>query len=556
MTRNDTGNPLGGERSRRTLLKTVGGAAALAATGGVAAAKTSGITTTDHEIASFDGTDLAATLYEPAGNGRKPAMLMTHGYGGSRSDVDGWARMYARNGYVTLTYDSRGFGESGGEVNVDGPKEVKDAQTLITWLADDNAKVKKDGPNDPRIGMDGLSYAGGIQLNTAAAEGRGDGVPESDDRLDAIVPRWAWHDLTYSLAPNGVIKSGWETFLLSAGAAGSHLSGDDAEDYVRGQTPELYEYAAESAAKNELTDDAREFFESRSPTQDLGDITAPALFVQGWPDTLFTPNEAIWNAEGLDGPEHRYIFFEGGHTLTDMAGAEQKEFIDRKALSWIETHVRQKQSTDLPAVTFYEVQTGEWRTADGIPPSDAAPKPLSLSDAAAGEKTPVFNSVIPTSTSQLVPINADTSVTSIDFEFPVEAETELMGPPQLSLQVEPLGPEARLFTKFYRVGEDGSEELIDNQVTPLKVEGAPGTVETAEIEMTAFQRRLKPGETLRFTVATTDAGFLSSRTSAGAYIHHSKAHPSTVEVPVVGSDGFADAGADEGGTGGFVFDER
>lgn len=551
MTRNDTqsDDPL---RGRRTFLKTVGGLAAFAAAGtGAAAAKTSGFSKTDVEIESFDGTTLAATLYEPAGNDRQPAMLMTHGYGGSRADVEPWATMYAASGYVTLTYDSRGFGESGGEVNVDGPKEVKDAQTLITWLADDeNVRVKKDGPNNPKIGMDGLSYAGGIQLNTAAAEGRGEGIPESGDRIDAIVPRWAWHDLTYSLAPNGVIKSGWETFLLAAGAGGSHLTGDDAEDYVRGQSPELYRYAVESAAQNELTDEAREYFKSRSPVQDIEDITAPALFVQGWPDTLFVPNEAIWNGEGM-GTEHRFVFFEGGHTLTDMAGPEQKAFIDRLALDWIDTHVRHGGATDLPPVTYYEVQTGEWNTADGIAPSNATPRTLNLADVSEGDSTPVFNSVIPTSTSQLVPINADTAVTSIDFDFVVEEATEILGAPQLALQVEPLGPEARLFTKFSHV-HNGEETLINNQVTPLTVEGEPGSVETVEVEIVAFQRRLKPGDILRFVVATTDAGFLSSRTSAGAYIHHSDEYPSTVAVPAIGGK-FADSNA-SAETGEFVFD--
>lgn len=541
----DTGRASGG-RTRRNALRTIGGFAALAATGTGTAVADRGVATTDHDIDSFDGTELAATLYEPAGNGRRPAILMTHGYGGSRADVDAWAAMYARNGYVTLTYDSRGFGESGGEVNVDGPKEIKDAQTLITWLADDG-RVKKDGPNDPHIGMDGLSYAGGIQLNTAAAEGRGDGVPESDDRLDAIVPRWAWHDLTYSLAPNGVIKSGWQTFLLAAGAAGARLAGDDARDYVQGQSPELYEHAAESAAQNELTDDARAFFESRSPVEDVEDITAPALFVQGWPDTLFTPTEAIRNAEGLADPEHRYVFFEGGHTLTDMAGAEQKEFIDEKALDWIDTHVGGNGSTDLPPVTYYETQTNEWSTTDGIALSAASPQTLSLADAAAGEETFVFNSVIPTAASQLVPINADTAVTSVDYDFTTEDEIELLGAPILDLHVEPLGPETRLFAKLIHVS-DGEETLIHNQVTPLKVEGEPGSVESVAVEMTALQRRLDFGDTLRFTVATTDAGFQPSRVSAGASIQHSEAAPTTVTVPTIGG-GFE--GSDE--TSGFPF---
>jgi ABC-2 type transport system ATP-binding protein len=559
MVRGDN-NQFGSQQTRRAALKTLGGTAALAATGTgtAAAAGTSGeFTKTDYSIESFDGTELGTTLYEPTSDGPHPAMLMTHGYGLNRSlspFVTTRAKLYARNGYATLTYDSRGFGDSGGQVNVDGPKEVKDAQTLITWLAG-RESVLTDGPDDPRIGMDGTSYGGGIQLNTAAAEGRGDGVPESDDRIDALVPRWAWNDLTYSLAPNGVIKRNWAVLLILGGAFGSRAFGDDPMDFIQGQSPELYEILIEAFAQNELTEEAKAYLDARSPSQDIGDITAPALFIQGWPDTLFVPNETLWNAEGLDGVDHRLIFSDGGHSLELLSSLKQQEYLNAKALAWIDTHLREDSQSDLPAVTYYEQQTGEWSTADGIPPSSATPRTLSLADAAEGEETPVFNSVIPTSTSQLFPVNADTSVTSIDFDFPVAAETELLGAPQLTLQVEPLGPEARLFTKFYHV-HDGDDTLINNQVTPLKVEGEPGSVETAEIEMVAFQRRLDPGDTLRFTVATTDAGFQSSRVSAGARIHHSDEHPSTVDVPVV-NGGFADASEEDDGEGEFLFgDER
>jgi ABC-2 type transport system ATP-binding protein len=559
MTENNTGH--GDGRTRRTVLRTIGGIASVAAAGAgttTAAATSTGdgaFTTTDFEIESFDGTMLGTTLFEPADDGPHPAMLMTHGYGLNRSlspFVRTRAKMYARNGYTTLTYDSRGFGDSGGIVNVNGPKEVKDAQTLITWLAGRDT-VLTDGPDDPRIGMDGTSYGGGIQLNTAAAEGRGEGVPESGDRLDALVPRWAWHDLTYSLAPNGVVKRNWALLLTLGGAVGSHLTGDDPMDYIEGQSPTLYEILVEGFARNELTDDAKTYLDARSPSQDIADITAPALFIQAWPDTLFIPNETIWNAEGLEGTDHRCIFSNGGHSLELLASLRQQEYLNAKALEWIDTHLRENGQSSLPPVTFYEMQTGEWRTADGIPPSSATRETLSLASVREGEETPVFNSVIPTATSQLFPVNADTSVTSIDFDFPIAEETELMGSPTLRLAVEPLGPETRLFGRFYRIDSAGDAELIDNQVTPFKVDGEPGTIESVTCEAVAFQRRFKPGETLRFTIATTDAGFQSSRTSAGARIHHSAAHPSTIDVPVVGNDGFADR-AEDNEFGGFLFD--
>ena len=79
-------------------------------------------------------------------------------------------------------YDSRGFGESGGEVGVDGPNEVADALTLLDQLAlgevggvSVNVTTDADGPV---CAMDGLSYAGGIQLNTMAVS-----TADAADRL-------------------------------------------------------------------------------------------------------------------------------------------------------------------------------------------------------------------------------------------------------------------------------------------------------------------------------------------------------------------------------------
>lgn len=518
---------------RRQFLTLVGGTTALAVGGGTASAS-GGFTKRHLTVDSFDGTEIAATLYEPPGEGPHPALLMTHGYGLSRTLsplVQSRAAMYAENGYVTLAYDSRGFGGSGGQVNINGPKEVKDAQTLITWLANQNS-VLTDGPENPRIGMDGTSYGGGIQLNTAAAEGRGDGVPESNDRLDALVPRWAWHDLTYSLAPNGVIKRTWALLLTLAGAGGSHFVGDDAIDFIEGQSPELYEILLEGLLENELSEEAKAYFDARSPSQDIEDITAPALFIHGWPDTIFTPDEAVWNAEGLSETPHRLLLTDGGHSLEaiSLETLEHEQYANERALAWIDTHLRGDGQSELPPVTYHEMQSNRWRTADDIPPSNTTQQTLSISNVTWWDSSWVTNSVVPTSTSQLFPVNGDSPFSSENFEFEITEPTEIMGSPTLRLTVDPAGPETRLFAKLYHVS-DNDAQLIDNQVTPLLVEG-DGPKQT-EVEMVAFQRRLEPGDSLRLTVATTDFGFQPSRTSIGATIYHSDEHPSTLDIPVV-----------------------
>ena len=71
----------------------------------------------------------------PAGS--LPVVLMTHGWGGSRTtDNSGDVALLTGAGYAVLTWDSRGFGTSGGEANVDSMDfEVRDVQALITFVA-------------------------------------------------------------------------------------------------------------------------------------------------------------------------------------------------------------------------------------------------------------------------------------------------------------------------------------------------------------------------------------------------------------------------------------
>jgi putative CocE/NonD family hydrolase len=174
------------------------------------------VVTEDVRVESADGTEIAATVYKPAEPhpAGEPAVLMTHGYGGTRSGLAGKATRYAEAGYVAMAYDSRGFGDSGGTSGFNGPKEVADAQALIDLLADRDAVFAPGG--DPAVGMDGGSYGGGIQLNVAA----------TDDRLDAIIPRITWNSLNQAAAPNGVIKLTWDSVILAAGAPAGYRRGN------------------------------------------------------------------------------------------------------------------------------------------------------------------------------------------------------------------------------------------------------------------------------------------------------------------------------------------
>ncbi len=103
-----------------------------------------------------------------------------------------------------LTWDSRGFGESGGVVTVDyQDNEGRDAVALIDWLAK-QPEAQLDKAGDPRVGMHGVSYAGGIEWVTAAI----------DKRVDAIAPAISWHSLLTALYRENLAKTGWGSAAL------------------------------------------------------------------------------------------------------------------------------------------------------------------------------------------------------------------------------------------------------------------------------------------------------------------------------------------------------
>ncbi len=189
--------------------------------------------------AEADGTAVAldvSTFTPPPGTagadagGRRAAVMLAHGFGGSKDALEVQARALAADGYVVLTWTARGFGASGGLIHLDSPDyEVADASVLIDVLAarDD---VRLDGDTDPRVGIAGASYGGALALMAAGY----------DDRVDAIVPVITWNDLGRAFFPQdaaarggsaavvpavGVFKQRWASlFFTSALAQAGHAA--------------------------------------------------------------------------------------------------------------------------------------------------------------------------------------------------------------------------------------------------------------------------------------------------------------------------------------------
>ncbi|WP_336001091.1 CocE/NonD family hydrolase [Halorientalis halophila] len=496
--RNDDGRGTGTGRATRRRFIGATGAALTALSAGVGTATASfgsGISTTDYTIESWDGTELEATLYTPDANEPQPAVLMTHGWGAFRESplTVPKAKNHAKNGYNVLTYDSRGFGSSEGTVGLDGPNEIKDAQRMIDWLAN-RPEVALDGTDDPRVGMDGVSYAGGIQLSAAAA----------DDRIDAVVPRITWNDLQYSLAPNGVIKIGWLSILLGLGGISTSLVGPDTEI-----DPRLYDWYEEALRTNELPEGILELNEDRSFPFFEGYDT-PTFLVQGWDDSLFKPLESVRTYRALQdsGVDSRIAFYEGGHAPEEITvPLDQREYMNGLAADWLDRHVR-GEDADVAQSTTYLKQREEFRTEDQFPPADTEPVAYELADASADGDDRI----------ERWSFWYDSQVT---YTWRVDETAEWFGTPQIDLSVDVEGPEARLFVNLLYQGEP-----INGIGEAYRIEGSG--VSRPSFEFPTFQRFVSAGDEFGIQIEVSSPYYLDSRESEGVTVRPGE---SRVHVP-------------------------
>jgi fermentation-respiration switch protein FrsA (DUF1100 family) len=116
-----------------------------------------------------DGLDLAGVLRRPAGAGPHPAILFTGPLSGVKEQVTGtYATRLAEAGYVTLAFDHRNFGASGGEPrqHEDAAGKLHDLRDALSWLA---ARPEVDAA---RLGCCGICLGGGYALRFAAFDPR------------------------------------------------------------------------------------------------------------------------------------------------------------------------------------------------------------------------------------------------------------------------------------------------------------------------------------------------------------------------------------------------
>ncbi|WP_170323454.1 alpha/beta hydrolase family protein [Cryptosporangium phraense] len=400
-------------------------------------------------ITSFDGTPIVVNLF-PATGRRAPSVLVGPGWGspGETNPASPTVAGLTGAGYNVVTWDPRGFGRSGGSASVDYYRyEGRDMQVLISWLAK-QPEAQLDRPGDPRVGMAGGSYGGGIQFVTAAL----------DRRVDAIVPTIAWNSLVDSLYPNRTSKTGWGNLLCAAGSAGTNrLAPEVQRTCALGLTGSLPDASLEA------------WWRDHGPAGRLiGRVRVPTMIVQGTVDTLFPLREGIanYNAIRTSGTPVKMVWFCGGHGVCNTPSGAAGH-VEALTVAWFDRYLKRVRSAKTGPGFEYVDESGVWRGAPSYPLRGAR------SVSSSGSGTLAFS---PADTSG-TDIAAAPAVNAVRIAGPAATGRQVVGSPALSLTYRATGDAPR--TSLYaQVVDTGRKLVAGNFATavPIALDGRTHTV--------------------------------------------------------------------------------
>ncbi|MBK3642822.1 CocE/NonD family hydrolase [Streptomyces sp. MBT33] len=461
-------------------------------------------------VMSMDGVRIDTSYFTSGPSGRRPAVLLAHGFGGSKDDLRKQAEDLARDGYAVLTWSARGFGRSTGKIGLNDPRgEVADVSRLIDWLAK-QPQVRLDKAGDPRVGVAGASYGGAISLLAAA----------HDHRVDAIAPSITYWNLADALFPNGVFKKLWAGIFVNSGGGC---------DKFEPALCRMYERVAESGKPDAQ---ARALLQSRSPSA-VGDrIKVPTLLLQGQTDSLFPLGQADAAAKAVkaNGAAVDVDWIAGGHDGGDLETSR----VQARVRAWFDRYLKDEKGADTgPA--FRVTRTGGVDSTDGAaqlrgatdgtyPGLESGRRSLALRgteqsfDNPAGSSPPGVSALpglggaggLAQLSSLGVGVSLDFPGQFARFESaPVRSGLRVTGSPTVTVHVKSTSDDAVLFAKVYDVGPGGGTPVLPSQlVTPVRVPGAKSGKDVT-ITLPAIDHEFEQGHRLRLVLASTDLGYAS-----------------------------------------------
>ena len=431
-----------------------------------------------YDVVSFDGVKISTNFFPAAGIAAgETAPTVLNGPGlGSPGETDPYdpagtfgivpgVNLMRDEGYNVVTWDPRGEFASGGVLQLDNPFfEGRDASAIVSWVAE-NPLADLDVAGDPKVGMVGGSYGGGIQMVTAS----------TDPRIDAIVPAGNWYSLIDALYPSEAFKTAWSALLLlDLVQAGARIN------------TQIYEGVLTGALFGFLTQTAQAVLASSGPTSLLNQLKAPTLLLQGTVDALFPLNQSVFNAETIFAnpwdTEVKLAWFCGGHGFCSTgANPLQADLLFADTFAWLNQYVKDEgtPADAIPVFQWWDQKAVRY-TSDLLPFEPGFNQPIRYVATDTGGTLGILpilggsgpNSAFSFPFSLIFPTPAGNA---INVALTPDTGDQIVGAAQLSFTYSGLGTSQAVYAQFV---DDATGLVVGNNVTaiPVTLDGRERTV--------------------------------------------------------------------------------
>ena len=473
------------------------------------------------------GVNLDATLYLPSKT-PAPAILLAHGFGGSKDSVVTEAKTLQSRGYVVLAWTARGFGKSTGTISMNSPTaEVADVSKLIDYLAT-RSEVIQDRPTDPRVGITGGSYGGAISLLAAGY----------DPRIDAVAADITWNNLENALFPQSAInvnqpgpfKRVWTGTFFSIGSLGyakpsTQPGALHPEALLCGRfAPQWCSAYQTSVAASAPSPEISTLMHASSPSAIAAQIQAPTLLMQGEADSLFPLSESASTANEIRQAHPTLplamIWHGGGHD----GGLDESKRLNSQVGDWFDIYLKHQKKTfpifqvtdSAAAISLQDSAAAARVFMSQTLPMDAAYKHIAIKGATRILIAPA--GAVPAAVSSLPGFGSALSLAGglgaflpgqsafFDSAAITKALT-IVGSSRVQVKVTSTSADATLFFSLVVRSASGRITQPAGLVAPIRLTNIPRSGTVVDIALPSIVTNVAPGDKVALAVSTTDLGY-------------------------------------------------